>query len=129
MQSDNQGRSLGSLFAELTRETSGLVRQEVDLAKTEMSEKASQVGSAVASLAVGGALAFAGFLILLQAAVVALSAVMEPWLASLLVGGGVALIGIVLLLKGRSDLKAQNLAPRRTMESVQEDTELARERF
>lgn len=129
MQSDNQDRSLGSLFADLTQETSGLVRQEVELAKAEMSEKASQVGSAVASLAVGGALAFAGFLILLQAAVVALSEVMEPWLASLIVGGVVALVGIVLLLKGRSDLKTQNLAPRRTMESIQEDADLARERL
>lgn len=129
MQTDNQGRSLGSLFADLTQETTGLVRQEVDLAKAELSEKASQVGSAIASLVVGGALALAGFLILLQAAVVALSNVMEPWLASLIVGGVVALIGIALLLKGRSDLAARSLAPQRTIDSVQEDARVARERL
>lgn len=129
MQTQNQDRSLGSLFADLTQETTGLVRQEVDLAKAEISEKASQVGSAIASLAVGGALALAGFLVLLQAAVVALSNVMEPWLASLIVGGVVALIGIILMLKGRRDLAAQNLAPRRTIDSVQEDARVARERL
>lgn len=129
MQAQNQDRSLGSLFADLTQETTGLVRQEVDLAKAEISEKASQVGSAIALLAVGGALALAGFLVLLQAVVVALSNVMEPWLASLIVGGVVTLIGIILMLKGRRDLAAQNLAPRRTIESVQEDARVAGERL
>jgi hypothetical protein len=129
MQTDNQGRSLGSLFADLTQETTGLVRQEVDLAKAEISEKASQVGMAVASLAVGGALALAGFLVLLQAAVVALSNVLDPWLASLIIGGVVAIIGIILMLKGRNDLTARSLAPQRTIESVQEDAQVARERL
>jgi len=37
-------RSLGELFSELSQETNTLIRQEVNLAKTEMSQKASRVG-------------------------------------------------------------------------------------
>ena len=42
MQQTRDDRSLGELFAELSRQTSTLVRQEMTLAKTEMSQKASQ---------------------------------------------------------------------------------------
>ena len=53
-------RSLGELFSELAQETSTLVRQEVQLAKTEMGQKASRVGKDVGFLAAGGAVAYAG---------------------------------------------------------------------
>ncbi len=46
-------RTLGELFSELAQETSTLVRQEVNLAKTEMSQKASRVGKDVGFLAAG----------------------------------------------------------------------------
>ena len=47
-------RSLGDLFAELTHETTTLVRQEVTLAKAELSHKAAEVGKDVGFLAAGG---------------------------------------------------------------------------
>lgn len=47
-------RSIGELFAELAQESATLVRQEVQLAKTEMSQKASRVGKDVGFLAAGG---------------------------------------------------------------------------
>jgi len=71
-------RSLGDLFGDLSRETSALVRHEVELARTELGQKASQVGKDVGALAVGGAIAYAGFLAILAAIIVALSAVI-PW--------------------------------------------------
>ena len=49
-------RSLGELFVELTKETTTLVRQEVQLAKTEMRQKATEAGTDVAFLGTGGAL-------------------------------------------------------------------------
>jgi hypothetical protein len=129
MQPPKQERSLMELFTDLTQSTADLVRQEVALAKAEASEKVSQIGSAVASLAVGGLLAFAGLLILLQALVVGLAEFMPGWLASLIVGGVAALIGLGLLLAGRSALRAQSLAPRRTAESLRRDRDMVREQM
>lgn|SRR5690606_37101849 len=129
MQPPKEERSLMELFTDLTQSTADLVRQEVALAKAEASEKVSQVGNAVASLAVGGLLAFAGLLILLQALVVWLAEFMPGWLASLIVGGVVALIGLGLLLAGRSALRAQSLAPRRIAESLRRDRDMVKEQL
>ena len=58
----DQERSLASLFSDLWRETATLFRDEAELAKAEMSEKVSQVQTGAASLAIGGAVLYAGFL-------------------------------------------------------------------
>jgi hypothetical protein len=87
-------RSLGELFAELSRETSALVRSEVTLAKTELTEKASRVGRDASMVAAGGAVAHAGALALVAAAVLILIRIgLEPWMAAVIVGVAVAAIG------------------------------------
>lgn len=116
-------RSLGELFAELAQETSTLVRQEVNLAKTEMSQKASKVGKDVGFLAAGGAVAYAGFLAILAGVIFLLNNVMPMWLAAVLVGLVVALVGYFLVRKGLDALKREDLAPRQTMETLKEDKE------
>lgn len=60
-------RSLGDLFAELASETSQLVRQEVALAQTEITNKATRVGKQVGFLVVGGAIGYAALLVVLAA--------------------------------------------------------------
>ena len=75
-------RSLGELFTELAQETSTLVRQEVNLAKTAMRQKASTAGRHAGVLAAGGALAYAGLLAILAAVVVLLDTVMPLWLSA-----------------------------------------------
>lgn len=126
-----EDRSLPSLISDLTQETYTLVRKEVALAKAEMSQKVSQLGSGIASLAVGGAIAFAGVLLLLWAIVNSLAQVLPPdkaaWLSPLIVGGIVAVIGVILLMKGKSSLDAHNLVPQRTLNSLQRDKNLAKE--
>jgi hypothetical protein len=123
--------SLAGLFSNLWRDISGLLRDEVALAKAEMSEKASQLGSGVAAVAAGGAILFAGFIVLLFAAVAGLAYVLPEehaaWLAPLLVGGVVTLIGYVVLSGGRRELRARNLKPARTLDSIKRDAQLARE--
>ena len=114
-------RSVAGLFSELTREMSSLVRHEVALAKAEMSEKAHQATTGVTSLAVGGMVTFASILVLLFSAVYALAQVVEMWLAALIVGLIVLVVGVVMLQKGRSNLKAKNLVPQRTMGTMRED--------
>ena len=121
-------RSLGELFAELARETSTLVRQEVNLAKTEMSPKASRAGRHVGVLAAGGAVAYAGLLAILAALIVLLNNVMPLWLSALLVGIVVAVVGYLLVRRALDALKREDFAPRETIETLKEDQRWAKDR-
>jgi len=130
MQEGRDDRSLGDLFAELAQETSTLVRQEVALARTELSEKASTIGRNVASLAVGGAVAYAGFLAIVAAVILGLGEAGLPWwLSALLVGLVVVGIGYALVARGRTALQQADLAPRQTVETLKEDREWAKEQI
>lgn len=126
-----QGRSLVGLFSDLFRETSTLVHEEAQLAKAEISEKVSQLGTGVAAIAAGGAILFAGFIVLLFAAVNALAMFLPPehaaWLAPLIIGLIVMIAGYISLSKGRKEFKAESLKPSRTMESLRRDTQLVKE--
>jgi hypothetical protein len=118
-------------MTDLSTETTALLRGEIDLAKAEVSEKVSQAAMAVAALAAGALVLFAGFLGLLDAAVFGLGRVLEPYglpaLAALIVAIGTMIVGLIILLIGRSALKAENLAPRRTAESLRRDREFVKE--
>jgi hypothetical protein len=129
MQERKDERSLGELFAELARETSSLVRQEVELAKTEITQKASQVGKDAGMIGVGGAIAYAGFLVFLAALVLIAGQFMPLWASALLVGLVVGAIGYFIIQKGRNDLKRADLTPRATIESLKEDTEWAKDQI
>jgi uncharacterized membrane protein YqjE len=119
-------RSVPQLLADLSHELGELIRGEGRLARAEVSEKVSQVQSGAVSLAVGGVVAFAGFLYLLLSAVMGLSNWVDPWLAALIVGGVVLLIGAIMLARGRSSMRADNLMPERTMRSAQRDADMVR---
>ncbi len=122
-------RSLGELFSDLARELSELVRQELALAKTEMTEKATRVGTNIGTLAVGGAVAYAGFLALVAAVILGLAALGVPWwLAALIVGLVIAGAGYLLVRRSLAALRQTDLAPRRTLETLREDTQLVKER-
>ena len=120
-------RSLGELFSELSQETTTLIRQEVQLAKTEMSQKASRVGKDVGFLAAGGAVAYAGLLAIIAGVIALLDLVIPLWLSALLVGLVVAAIGYFLVKRGLDALKQEDLAPRETIETLKEDKEWAKD--
>ena len=124
----NDDRSLGELFAELSKETTALVRAEVNLAKVELSKTATSVGRDVGFLAAGGAVAYAGLLALIAAAVLGLIQLgLAWWLAALLVGLLVLAVGGFLVWRGINNLKNEDLAPRQTIETVKEDVQWAKE--
>jgi len=124
-------RSLVALFSDLFRETSTLVHQEAQLAKAEMSEKVSEVGKGIAAIAIGGAITFAGFIVLLIAASNGLAMMLPEehanWLAPLIVGLAVMVLGFIALAMGKHELSASNLEPSRTLESLRRDGELVKE--
>jgi len=115
-------RSIGELFADLARESSTLLRQEVQLAKTEMTQKATAVGKDVGFIAAGGFVAYAGLLALIAALIVGLIQLgMTWWLAAFIVGLVVVGIGYFLIQRGMSALKRTNMAPQQTMQTLKED--------
>ena len=126
-----QDRSLVGLFSDLWRETQTLVHQEAQLAKAELSEKVSQVTTGAGEIAAGGAVLFAGFIVLLFAAVGALQLMIPSehaiWIAPLMVGAAVMIIGYVVLSRGRKQLTADSMVPERTVQSLQRDARLAKE--
>ena len=123
-----QERSLGELFGDLTKDTATLVRQEVQLATAEMTQKAGAVGKDVGFLAIGGAVAYAGLLAIVAAIIILLATIGLPWwLAAALVGVVVAGIGYFLIQQGLTALRRTNLAPRQTMQTLKEDAEWIKE--
>jgi drug/metabolite transporter (DMT)-like permease len=121
MASRPDDRSLGELFAELSRETSALVRKEVELATTEMNAKLKTAGIHGAAIAAGGALVHAGLLVFLAAIVLGLAQLgVQPWISALIVAILVMLIGYVLAQRGMARMRATTLAPTQTMESLKE---------
>jgi len=130
MQQPTDERSLGDLFADLARETGTLVSHEVALARTEMTEKAAQVGKDVAFLAVGGLVAYAGLLAIVAAIILVLASNGLPlWVSALIVGLVIAAIGYVLIQRGLSALKRQDFTPSQTIASLKEDTQWAKEQI
>jgi hypothetical protein len=123
-------RSLMGLFSDLLRETSTLVHNEAELAKAEISDKVSQVGSGLAELAIGGLIVFAGFIVTLIAIANGLAHILPPevadWLAPLIVGVAVMVLGFVALMRGRRNVKPDSLAPERTMESLRRDAQMVK---
>ncbi len=120
-------RSVGELLRELSAETSTLVRQEVQLAKVELTEKGKQAGkgagllggAAVMGLALLGA--FTAFLI----AVIALA--VPVWLSALIVTVLYGVIAGVLALAGKKALQQAGPAkPEQTIDTLKEDAQWAK---
>ncbi len=117
-------RSLGEMFAELSRDTRTLIQQEVQLAKTELSEKASKMATGAALVVGGGLIAYGGLLAVVAAVVLILIALgLPPWAAAGLGGSLVAGLGYMLIRSGLAALRAQELTPRKTIETLKEDAQ------
>lgn len=134
---ENDEASLGRAVSDLARDVGTLVRQEVELARCELAEKAEQAKAGATTLGAGGALALIGAFALAGTAVLGLTMILENWmdtlpamgLSSFVVGAVLAAAGALLLRKGSGDLSADHLMPRRTVESIKEDARWARRQF
>jgi len=122
-------KSLGELFTDLTRESSSLIRQEVNLAKAEIKEKMGVLAKDAVKIAAGGALAYAGLIVLLIGVAYILDLFMPAWLAFVLVGAAVAGIGGFLAMSAINGLKNSDLAPRQTVETLKEDAQWAKQQI
>jgi uncharacterized membrane protein YqjE len=125
---DLRERSVADLLKELSQETSTLVRQEMALARAELTEQGKRAGTGAGML--GGA-GVAGLLTLgsLTAMVIALlDTAMATWLAALIVTVVWAAVAGVLALQGRNKIKEATPPAPQTVETVKEDARWAKTR-
>jgi uncharacterized membrane protein YqjE len=122
-------QSIGELVKDLATETSSLVRQELDLAKAEMTERGRQASKGAAMF---GAAAVVGLLsagALTACLVAALDLAMATWLAALIVTVAFGAVAGALAMTGRKQIReATPPVPEQTIESVKEDVQWAKTR-
>ena len=112
---------------ELAQQTSTLVRQELALARAELTEKGRTAGVGVGLIGGGGGLALFAFGALTAAVILLLDKAMAAWLAALLLAVVYAAIAAVLALRGKERIaESTPPVPEQTVETLKEDVEWAK---
>ena len=126
--SSQNSRSIPELFSDAVGQLAKLVGNEFELARAELSEKASQVGRAAALIGAGSVILMPALVLLLFAVSAALirGGFSEPT-AYLLTGAGAALVSAALIGIGVSRLSGDALKPSVTLDQVQRDKVAAKE--
>jgi Putative Actinobacterial Holin-X, holin superfamily III len=121
-------RSIPELFSDAVGQLAKLVGNEFELARAELSEKASQMGRAALMIGAGAIVLMPALVLLLFAISAALvrGGVSEP-VSYLLTGGGAALVSIALIATGLSRVSGDTLKPSITLDQVQRDKMAAKE--
>lgn len=120
-------RSLGDIVSDVTADLSKLMRQELELAKTELKEEATKAASGAAMLGGAGLAGYFVLLFLSVAGLYGLAEAMNPWLAALIVTAVWLVIAAVLALVGRKKLKEANPALPTTQQTLKEDVQWAKQ--
>ena len=119
-------KSLGELFTAMTADLSTLMRKEVELAKVELKEEATQAGKAGGMLGAG---ALTAYLALLFGSF-ALAWLLDQWmpraLAFVIVAVLYGVVAAVLISKGRAKLRNVRPVPEETVETLKEDVQWAK---
>lgn len=130
MSIEKTNASAGTLLSDALNNVSSLIRNEVDLAKAELSENLNRAGVAIGLIAGALVIAIVALTVLAAALVTALTSVgMHPGWAALIVGGTLAIVAFMLSAKGLKDLQPSRLAPTRTAKNLQRDATLVKEAY
>jgi len=120
-------RSVGELLKQLANETTTLMRQELELAKAEMREKAGKAGPGFGMWGAAGAMALLALGSLTAFLILALDGATPNWLAALIVGLVYAAIAGLLYLRGKRKVdEAGSPVPEQTIETLKEDVQWAK---
>jgi uncharacterized membrane protein YqjE len=120
--------SVGELLTALSEQTSSLVRDEIALARAEMTDKAKHAGLGAGLFSGAGILALFGLGTLIATAILLLDLALPTWLAALIVAVVVLTGAGVLALVGKKQVEqAAPAAPEQTIDSVKRDVEAVKE--
>jgi len=119
---DLRHESTAELLKRLSNETTTLVRQELELAKAEMTEKGKEAGKGAGMFGAAGLLGLLALGALTTCFIAALDTAMPLWLAALVVTVVYGAIAGVLALTGKGRLtNATPPVPEQTQDNVKED--------
>jgi hypothetical protein len=122
------GSSIFDLVKDLRQQFKTFLREEIHLAKAEMSEKISSLGKDAVNIAIGGFVAYAGLIVFLGALGMLIAfgiqrLGLDPFLSAFIglgvIGFIVIAVGAILLLTGLKAMKKESLTPERTIETLQ----------
>ena len=119
--------SFGELLSQLATSSAALVRDEIQLARQELSDKFSEFRSGILVLALGVMIALVATLALTAAAIIGLAHYVGPGYSALIIGATLALVGGITASAGLVKVKRINLAPKQTIETLEEDKQWLKE--
>jgi hypothetical protein len=126
---DDQEHSSGDLVKMMSEQVSVLIRDEMELARLEMTSKGKQAALGAGMFGASGVVAVYGVGCLLACAIIAISGVVAAWLAALIVGAALlAAAGCAALLGRRRLQKAAPPVPEQAIADVKADVEEIKER-
>lgn len=120
-------RSLGEIVGDIASDLGTLVRQEMDLAKTEIKAEVGKAGKGAGLLGGAGVTGFLALFFASLTVMYALGQVMDLVWAALIVAVVWAVVAAVLAARGRKELKEVQPVPRQTVETLKEDAQWARD--
>jgi hypothetical protein len=121
--------TLADLLSGLTNDLNDLIRKEFQLARAETMESISKATRGIVLAASGGAVAYAGFIMLLIGIVILLGDILPLWVSAVAIGLLAIVVGLILVQSGRSTLKDVSIKPERTIETIKEDAQWAKEQL
>lgn len=119
--------SIPDLMRQLAQETTTLMRQELDLAKAEMTQKGKEAGMGIGMFGGAGIIALASFGALTACFIAALALALPVWLSALIVAAVYAAVAGIVALVGKTRLShGMPPKPDQTIETVKEDVQWAK---
>lgn len=116
-----QNESTAQLIATATEQLGQLVRQELELARAELTQSAKRAGTGAGLFGGAGLVALYGVGVLVATAIIALALVLPLWLAALLVGVALLAVAGVMALVGKKQVDQVTPPAGRTVENVKAD--------
>jgi uncharacterized membrane protein YqjE len=123
------GRSVPEVLQDIVGNIQEIIRSEFTLAKVEIKQEAARAKAPAIMWLIGGALGLYALGFLLLTAVFGMATVMPIWIAALFVGAALTVASIALLSAAGKRLKHVNKVPERTIESLKENVQWAKEQI
>jgi len=121
--------SVPELLRQLASETTTLVRQEIDLAKVELTAKVKAAGAGARLLAAAGVFGLGAFGAITACLISVIALAVPLWAAALIVAVVYAVIALIVAQGGRKKLaQATPVVPQQTTQTVKEDVEWVKTR-
>jgi uncharacterized oligopeptide transporter (OPT) family protein len=121
-------RSAGDVLQNIVQDLRDIVRSEIQLARAEMSEKATEAGKGAGTLGAAAVIGLLAGAALVTTCIAAWAIIVPVWAAALIMSFILGVAASIAYSRGRDKLKHVNPTPERTARTLREDMQWARQR-